>query len=153
MSKTITITGAELAAASIAIERHKAELKGRDLADACVRNKRIFKGELEVIWELCDSEILKGFSVKQQELLQKYGAVPREDGSVTLPSTKDLAPYLRDLEEIRTAEIKDEQKRIQEISADWEKREFHLELHAVKRDDLPSDISVEVLESLLPFVE
>ena len=153
MTKTIHLTGTEIARAIIVIEKSKVKLTGLDLATALVKNKRILQAELDVPQRASESEILKTYHSQVQQALAEAGGSMSTDGSLHFKDTDGMKRFLKEQETLLTSDVKAEQKRIQEISAAWEKKEFDLELHTVKQEDLPSDISVEVYEALLPFIE
>lgn len=137
-------------------------LKGAKFNYALKRNREILKKELQTVedsfvsnpdYEKLEEERINMLS-KYVERDDKGNPVVESDGNFKIKEG-DKEKFNSEFDPIRENYIlatKDQQKRVQEFTKMVEETDIPFELHSIKLNDIPEDISQEQMDFIYPLI-
>jgi len=151
--KKITMTGREINSTADGLQNNRGSYSGLNLALAVAKNRRVLAEQVkDFVDALPKSEIFNKFVEARRECVGKHGGQILANGAVNFPDASAMRAWLDDFGP-KPAEVIEHEKKILEISNEWERKAFELELVTVKQEDLPKGINDDALTFLLPFLE
>jgi hypothetical protein len=135
-------------------------LVGVTFGYAVNKNKRIIKGEIEVLEEsIKTSEGFSEFRKKQEEIVKKYAKKDEKGEFIIKNFNYDIIGNEQEIE-TAIAPLKEEYKEVIEARETQIKgynelleKESGIKLYMVKKEDLPKDITAKQLEGIFDIVE
>jgi hypothetical protein len=149
----VTLTGREISNVGGGLQKNRGSYSGLNLAMAVAKNRRVLDEYVkDFVGALPKCEAVDKFAAARREFASKHGGQLLENGAINFPDADAMKAYLAEVGQ-KPAAVLEHEKKILEISNEWEGKTFELELVTVKQEDLPKDINDDALTFLLPFLE
>jgi len=151
--KKVTLTGREISNTGDGLQKNRGSYSGLNLALAVAKNRRVLD---EYVKDFVDAipkcKAFEEFTLARRASAEKHGGQALANGAVSFPDTAAMRAHLAEVGQ-KPAAVLEHEKKILEISNEWQQKTFELELVTVKQEDLPKDINDDALTFLLPFLE
>ena len=135
------------------------QLKGVKFAYVIAKNKNILKGEIDSLQESVKmSEQYLVYEKKRVELCRELARKDKDGKPMMIGSKFDIEDKaafdktLKKLQDGYPAEIKEREKQLENFEKLC-KEEIKIDLHKMKQEDLPEDITPSQIEGIIEIIE